>query len=70
LDRQSEEASIVTAHPPPVPPDQQPKHGEDRDRASIKGKPPGKTRVSNTREQGAPGNTKQNTTNKGLQQGR
>lgn len=60
----------MSAHPPPVPPDQQPKHGGgDLSRADVagpsKGSPDG-----NLAEQGQAGNAKQNTTNKGLQQDR
>ena len=63
---------FMTSHPPPVPPDQRPKAGP---------KDSGKTSVAdesgsfgladgNLAEQGRAGNTKQNTTNKGLQQDR
>jgi hypothetical protein len=61
----------MSAHPPPIPPDQQPKHGGgDLSKADVaggagKGSPDG-----NLAEQGQAGNTKQNTTNKGLQQDR
>lgn len=61
----------MTAHPPPVPPDQRPKAGpKDDGKASVAegtthGSPNG-----NLAEQGQAGNTKQNTTNKGLQQDR
>jgi hypothetical protein len=60
----------MSAHPPPVPPDQRPKVGSSDDgKASVAGKPTLST-DGNLAEQGQAGNTKQNTTNKGLQQDR
>ena len=64
----------MSAHPPPVPPDQRPPHGTG-DASGTRGAtaaaehahPP---RDPNTAEQGRQGNTKQNTTNKGYQQDR
>lgn len=61
----------MTAHPPPVPPDQRPKVGpKDDGKTSTDQSPIARSPVGNTAEQGNPGNTKQNTTNKGLQQDR
>lgn len=61
----------MSAHPPPVPPDQQPKHGGgDLSRADVAGGPARGSADGNLAEQGQAGNTKQNTTNKGLQQDR
>lgn len=60
----------MSAHPPPVPPDQQPKHGGHPERANTAGKPSSDTPDGNLAEQGRAGNIKQNTTNKGLQQDR
>lgn len=60
----------MSAHPPPVPPEQRPRHGKDPEKSqaattSTKGSPD-----NNLAEQGQAGNTKQNTTNQGLQQDR
>lgn len=61
----------MSAHPPPVPPDQRPKVGpKDDGKASVAGSSGGTSPPGNTGEQGQPGNTKQNTTNKGFQQDR
>lgn len=60
----------MTAHPPPVPPDQQPRHGTGNEKANTEAKEAHPSRDINTAEQGQPGNTKQNTTNVGLQQDR
>ena len=62
----------MSAHPPPVPPEQRPKHGNDP--AETQGEatrhPESDPRNLNTAEQGRTGNTRQNTTNKGYQQDR
>ena len=61
----------MSAHPPPVPPDQRPKQGPEDDGKSNAAHGAGKgTADGNLAEQGRAGNTKQNTTNKGLQQDR
>jgi hypothetical protein len=61
----------MSAHPPPVPPDQQPKHGgKEMNKADVTKAGGTATANQNTGEQGQAGNTKQNTTNKGLQQDR
>ena len=60
----------MSAHPPPVPPDQRPQHGGDTSHAEVDAKPQAGTPNGNLGEQGQAGNTKQNTTNKGLQQDR
>ena len=61
----------MSAHPPPVPPDQRPKVGpKDTGKTSVAEGPTSDTPASNLAEQGRAGNTKQNTTNKGLQQDR
>ena len=61
----------MSAHPPPIPPDQQPKHGGgDLSKADVADDPTKGSPDPNLAEQGAAGNTKQNTTNKGLQQNR
>jgi hypothetical protein len=59
----------MSAHPPPIPPTQRSPKGSDPDvdsgsRDKIKDWPP------STGQRGDAGNTKQNTTNKGLQQDR
>ena len=61
----------MAAHPPPVPPDQRPKHGGgDLSHADVTGSSSQGSPDGNLAEQGQAGNTKQNTTNKGLQQDR
>jgi hypothetical protein len=61
----------MSAHPPPVPPDQRPKAGPNDDgKASVAGNPGTMSTDGNLAEQGQAENTKQNTTNKGLQQDR
>ena len=61
----------MTAHAPPIPPDQQPKQGRPgREKAEVSGGTQDGRRDPNTAEQSFPGNTKQNTTNKGYQQDR
>ncbi len=58
----------MSAHPPPVPPEQQPQHGKG-DRPVPTGEqqtPP----IGNLAEQAQAGNLKQNTTNKSFQQDR
>lgn len=63
----------MTAHPPPVPPDQRPKAGPPdagaTDPSVAKGSAPDKA-DGNLGQQGQAGNAKQNTTNKGFQQDR
>jgi hypothetical protein len=59
----------MSAHPPPVQPDQRPKAGpEDDGKGSVAGNSGTMSADGNPAEQGQVGNTKQNTTNKGLQQ--
>ena len=61
----------MSAHPPPVPPDQRPKDGpRDSGKASVTGPAGHGSRDGNLAEQGQAGNTKQNTTNQGLQHDR
>lgn len=61
----------MSAHPPPIPPDQRPKQGAgDTEKASVTGGAGQGSPDGNLAEQGRAGNTKQNTTNKGLQQDR
>ena len=61
----------MSAHPPPVPPDQRPKAGpKDDGKANVGGHAPPDTPDGNLTEQGRAGNTKQNTTNTGYQQDR
>ena len=61
----------MSAHPPPVPPDQRPKAGpKDAGKTTVTEIPKSDTPDGNLAEQGRAGNTKQNTTNKGLQQDR
>jgi hypothetical protein len=63
--------SNMAAHPPPVPPDQRPKVGpKDPGKISVTEGATPDTPAGNLAEQGSAGNTKQNTTNKGLQQDR
>lgn len=59
----------MSAHPPPVPPDQRSPHGgaQPREGAIDHATPPQDPSLA---EQGRQGNTKQNTTNKGFQQDR
>jgi len=61
----------VSAHPPPIPPDQQPPHGGGHpEKPGNAGAPASGSADPNLAEQGSAGNLKQNTTNKGLQQDR
>ncbi|HET8995593.1 MAG TPA: hypothetical protein VFN42_02900 [Acetobacteraceae bacterium] len=62
----------MTAHPPPVPPEQRPRHGVDPQapQGEATAHPESDPRNLNTAEQSRQGNTKQNTTNKGYQQDR
>ena len=62
----------MSAHPPPVPPEQRPRHGDDPTRTYGDAKsPPNKhARNPNLEERGRQGNVKQNTTNQGYQQDR
>jgi hypothetical protein len=67
----SVEEADMSAHPPPVPPDQRPKAGpKDDGKASAAGSSGTGSANGNLAEQGQAGNTKQNTTNKGFQQDR
>ncbi len=59
----------VSAHPPPVPPAQQPKHGSDPEKASVADGTKVGSQHGNSDEQGDTANVRQNTTNKGLQKG-
>ena len=61
----------MSAHPPPVPPDQRPKAGpKDDGKVRDAGGVPHDTPDGNLEQQGRAGNTKQNTTNTGYQQDR
>lgn len=61
----------MSAHPPPVPPDQRPKSGpKDDGKTSVAKEPASDSADGNLAEQGRAGNTRQNTTNKGFQQDR
>lgn len=60
----------MSAHPPPIPEEQRPAHGDGRAPAEHRGPSPARTRDINTAEQGAPGNTRENTTHQGHQQDR
>lgn len=61
----------MSAHLPPVPPDQRPKAGpKDDGKTSVAESGPPELPAGNLAEQGRAGNTKQNTTNKGFQQDR
>ena len=60
----------MSAHPPPVPPEQRTPHGPSSAKADTADHAPPDTPDGNLAEQGRAGNTKQNTTNKGLQQDR
>ncbi len=57
----------MSSHPPPVPPDQQPKHGAHPAKASVEDAAKAGTQHDNAAEQGDMANVRQNTTNKGLQ---
>lgn len=68
-------AAAMTAHLPPVPPaGRSPKGpgetGKDETQAAAQSGQRPATKDFNTGEQGSSGNTKQNTTNQGLQQDR
>ena len=60
----------MSAHPPPIPPAQQPHHGPTPSHADKT--KPGHTKPAdvNTAEQGETANVKQNTTNQGMHKGR
>lgn len=62
----------MSAHPPPVPPEQTAKKGPEASPVQNAKRPKDgfESHEQNTAEQGRSGNTKQNTTNKGLQQDR
>jgi hypothetical protein len=69
--RRPAEENSMSAHPPPIPPDQRPKAGpKDDGKTSVAGSSSTGSPDGNLAEQGQAGNTKQNTTNKGLQQDR
>lgn len=62
----------MSAHPPPIPPDQRPTQGPKSD-GKVQAGPQGGDKVTqngNVDEQGQTGASKQNTTNKGYQQDR
>ena len=61
----------MSAHPPPIPPDQQSKHGAgDLGQATVAGGGPPDTPDGNLAEQGRAGNIKQNTTHPGVRSDR
>ena len=63
----------MSAHPPPVPPDNRSPKGTGESASTPKGFKPEAHRSKapdNLAEQGQQGNTKQNTTNQGYQQDR
>lgn len=61
----------MSAHPPPVPPDQRPKVGPNDDgKSSIAESSGARSSGGNPVEQGQAGNSKQNTTEKDFQQDR
>ena len=61
----------MSAHPPPIPPEQRPKQGGgELGQADISHGAGSGSADGNLAEQGRAGNIKQNTTNKGLQQDR
>ncbi len=57
----------MSAHPPPVPPDQRPKHGAEPEKASVTDHTKVDPQHANFGEQGDTANVRQNTTNKGIQ---
>ena len=59
----------MSSHPPPVPPDQQPKHGGSPDKANVTDPTKAGPQHANAAEQGDTANIRQNTTNKGIQKG-
>ena len=64
----------MSAHPPPIPPDQRPQqgvsHANDGSHAQVLDSHGKGSADGNLAEQGRAGNIKQNTTNTGLQQDR
>jgi hypothetical protein len=62
----------MSAHPPPVPPEQRPPHGGNSESAPSNEKPPPGSRPQdrNLKEQGRQGNIHENTRNTGYQQDR
>jgi hypothetical protein len=60
----------MSAHPPPVPPDQQSHKGPETTPQARDAEAAADPRQRNLAEQGRQGNVKQNTTNKGFQQDR
>jgi hypothetical protein len=63
--------ATMTAHPPPIPPDQQTPHGKSEAETPSNNRTEKDNRLNrNLGEQGRQGNVKQNTTNQGYQQDR
>ena len=62
----------MSAHPPPVPPEQRPRQGADPEapQGEAARHPERDSRNHDPREQGQSANSKQNTTNKGYRQDR
>jgi len=60
----------MSAHPPPVPPEQRPGKDPKEPQGEAAHHPERDPRNYDPKEQGQPGNTHQNTTNQGLQQDR
>lgn len=62
----------MSAHPPPVPPEQRPRQGADPVAEQGEAKPAPNKHAANPNpdERGRQGNVKQNTTNQGYQQDR
>lgn len=60
----------MTAHLPPVPPEQRPRHGEDPQSPQGDAVHKTDTGARNTKEEDRQGNVNQNTHNKGYQQDR
>ena len=58
----------MSAHPPPVPPAQQPKHGSHKAEANDKDTTKVGPQHDNPAEQGATANVRQNTTARGRSQ--
>jgi hypothetical protein len=62
----------MSAHPPPVPPEQRPRHGDDpkNTNGEAKAAPNKHAANPNPDQRGRQGNVKQNTTHQGYQQDR
>ncbi len=60
----------MSAHKPPVPPEQQAPHAGGRNAPDPAVPPPSRRGDTNTAEQGTQGNIRENTTNTGYQQDR